>query len=236
MQIFFLERVDQQKGRLNEEETRHCIQVLRHKAGDRIHAIDGHGNMYLTAIDKVHKKETWLEILEVFPEWGESSPAIHLYISPLRRKDRFEWLLEKSVELGVNRIVPVLCERSYKYRLPSVERMQSIVLSALKQCKRSRLPKLSDAEPLESALISDQSDLRMIAWCEAFIAFRQFQHQIETSSSITILIGPEGDFTPEEVEIAHSQHFEPVLLGQNRLRTETAAIFFLSAIKTICGY
>jgi len=236
MQIFFLEKVDQQRGRLNEAETRHCIQVLRHKAGDRIHAIDGQGNMYLTAIDKVQKKEVWLEILRVYPEWGEKDPIIHLYISPLSKKDRFEWLLEKSVELGVNRIVPVLCERSYKYRLPSEERMKSIVLSALKQCKRSRLPELSDAEPLESVLLSDQSALRMIAWCEASGAFSHFQHKIETSSTITILIGPEGDFTSEEVEMAHRQQFEPVLLGENRLRTETAAMFFLSAIKTIRGY
>ncbi len=236
MQIFLLEKINESSGRLNEEETRHCIQVLRHRKGDQIHAIDGKGNMYVAKIKDISRKEVWLTLLHTERDWGEKSPFIHLGISPLSKKDRFEWLLEKAVELGVNRISPVLCERSFKSRLPNEKRIQSIMVSALKQSKRSRLPELNDLQPLASLLLSDTSSIKLVAWCEAAQPLSTLFDTIKNNSSITLLIGPEGDFTPEEIQHAKHQQFIEVSLGNNRLRSETAGIYFLGAIKTICEY
>jgi len=236
MQIFWVETTDGISGKLNEAEAKHCIQVLRHQPGDHIHAVDGKGTYYRATIKALQKREVLLSLEERIANWGESPYFLEIAISPLTKKDRFEWFLEKAVELGVHSIVPIACQHTQKARLPKVERMEMILLTALKQAKRSRLPQLHPLQPLASYLENTSVQLGFIGWCEAEEAFSAFHDPVKSANSIHFLIGPEGDFSEKEVQQAIQHQFHPVSLGTNRLRTETAGMYALSAIKTLKGY
>ncbi|MEM7370519.1 MAG: RsmE family RNA methyltransferase [Bacteroidota bacterium] len=237
MQLFYLTRPSAEQGELNAIETRHCVKVLRHRIGDIIHAIDGQGNMYRARISQIYKDRTDLELLESRQNWGEHGKTLRLIVSPLRLKDRFEWLIEKAVELGVTEIFPIQCQRTDPYKSKfKPERIQTLMLTALKQCKRSRLPTLHPLQSLTSFLEQEREGPSFLAYCEAQSQMTHHQPKIVATSQLSILIGPEGDFTEEEVQQAQHQACFPVLLGDQRLRTETAALFALSQVKTYWGY
>ena len=228
MQLFFFTILDNRQAMLAAEEARHCIKVLRHREGDQLHGIDGRGNKYLAEIVGIQKDRVSLSILESQSDWGEHNHQLDLAISPLRHRDRLEWAIEKAVELGVTSISPVLCHRTVKTGL-KVNRLEALILSALKQSKRSRLPILHPLVPLADYLATTQAQQRFIPYCST-------THSLSSSlnpatSHTAILIGPEGDFTEAEVAAAREQKFIPVSLGENRLRTETAAIYALSVMK-----
>lgn len=228
MQLFFLNRLTDHEAQLAADEARHCVKVLRYREGDSLHGIDGQGNKYLTTITAIQKHTVTLSIQEVLADWGEHPYQVELAISPLRHRDRLEWAIEKAVELGVTSIHPVLCSRTVKTGLKA-SRLESLILSALKQSKRARLPILHPLVPLVDYLASTQAKQRFIPYCEASLLL---QTAIPSTNPHTaILIGPEGDFTPEEVARAKGSNFVPVSLGENRLRTETAAIYALSSLK-----
>lgn len=226
----FLIKFEEKLAYLDQDEMRHCLKVLRHRPGDYILGIDGMGNQYSATITEVEKKRVLLTINETQSDWGEKTTYVRLALSPLRAKDRFEWAVEKAVELGVNEICPVICHRTVKSRIKP-ERISSIMLSALKQCKRSRLPVLKEAQPLQQWLSSPAEGLKYIPWCETQDTFQTYRAEIGAAKEITLLIGPEGDFTEEEVSFAKDNGFIPVSLGENRLRTETAAIFSMGILK-----
>ena len=236
MQIFHLKRLGEQKGILQREEAHHCVKVLRHAVGDAIHTIDGTGNYFPATIKEIQKDKVLLELGEAQSNWGEIPYHISIGISPLTKKDRFEWFLEKSVELGIGHITPILCKRTGPGRLPKPERMEKILLAATKQSKRSRIPTLNSLVPFERYLSESQAEVRMLAWCKATEAFQAHKGAIMDSHSLDILIGPEGDFTDAEVDQAIDKGLLPISLGHNRLRTETAALFTLSALKTLLAY
>ncbi|MDX2249927.1 MAG: RsmE family RNA methyltransferase [Bacteroidia bacterium] len=234
MQIFFAEILSGQSGQLTEEEARHCQKVLRHQPGDRIHVTDGSGNMFLAQIQSFDRAGASLLILETYPGFGESGVKVRLAVSLLRLKDRFEWLMEKAVELGVTEIFPIICERTDKYKGKVKEdRLEKIILTALKQSKRSKLPLFHEAIPFQKFIHLPDNGFRILAWCESEQKIQLFSQDIQNASSVTLVIGPEGDFTHDEVQLARENGYEVVSLGEIRLRTETAAMYVLSVLKML---
>lgn len=237
MQLFLVDKKDNQTGHLSASESRHCMRALRHSIGDEINCIDGKGNMYISQIDTYNKEIVSVKLLETFSGWGEHSANVRLVVSPLRLKDRFEWLIEKSVELGVNEIFPILCQRTDKYKSKfKTARLETLILTALKQCKRSSLPTLHPSQAIDSFLNQPHEGSAFVARGDSTDSLQSLSRTIQEAKTLTLLIGPEGDFTDEEMKLATDRGFQPVSLGTNRLRTETAGIYGLSIFKMIQGY
>jgi len=237
MQIFQAETIEFPLATLGPEESRHCIKVLRHQEGDLIYLTQGKGFLYQGRILTYDKRETQLEIVETFEGFGEHGHQIRLAVSPLLLKDRFEWIMEKAVELGATEIIPLHCHRTDVYKAKfKVRRVESILITALKQSKRSQLPRLHEVQPFEDWIEEEMDGLKLMGWCEADTPVQHYTQKIKDLGSITLLIGPEGDFTEEEVALGQEAGFLPISMGENRLRTETAAIHALSFVKFLKGY
>jgi 16S rRNA (uracil1498-N3)-methyltransferase len=205
---------------LSELTSKHCIQVLRMRANESMHLTDGIGNLYTASIVEPDKKKTVVKIDSV-----EHTPAptknVCIAIGLLKNTGRFEWFLEKATEMGVTKIVPLICERSERSNLKG-ERMRGVLVAALIQSKQTWLPNLS--EPITVAQFIDKhpTSQKLIAHCED--GNKTALMDIPKNSDTSILIGPEGDFTAHEIEAALSANYSPVSLGNTRLRTETAAM------------
>jgi 16S rRNA (uracil1498-N3)-methyltransferase len=235
MTPFYISEIQGNTGILHGEEARHCVKVLRLKVGDEVVAVDGKGNMYTGEILRLGKERVEFSLDEKNEEWGEHGYKIRIWASPLHKADRFEWLVEKAVELGATEICPYLSIRTVKTGF-RVDRMDRIAIAATKQCKRSRTPIVHEPVPLAKALADSQTDLRLIAWMQASSPLVNVQTQVVQAKSLDLFIGPEGGFSDEEAEAALSSGLVPISLGENRLRTETAAIHLLSAIKVFKQY
>lgn len=232
MQLFWFSIHSPQEATLDQNETQHCMKVLRHQIGDEIWGIDGEGKWYRARIVGGNRRETQLQIVESQENWGEKPQYIRFGVSPLHKKDRFEWFVEKAVELGANEIVPVICERTVKKGIKA-ERMQHIMKSALKQCKRSRLPIFAEPQSIKDFVQEDDAPLKLMPYCEANQAIQALGDEIAAVNRVSVLIGPEGDFTEEEVNWAKEAGWHLLSLGETRLRTETAAIYTLAFLKGI---
>jgi 16S rRNA (uracil1498-N3)-methyltransferase len=219
---------------LNEEESMHIMKVLRKKVGDRLHTTDGRGMVYEVEIADMQKKNIALTTIAVKQAEPNPTPAIHIAIAPLKQIDRFEWFLEKAVEIGVTSIIPISTKRTERTVLKH-ERLQKIMLSAMKQSQRFHLPHLAVMTPFEQYLaqVAQQQSKKYIGWCGAEVppALPQVMSTDPPSLQKHFLIGPEGDFTLDEANKAISAGFEPVSLGSHRLRTETAGIAALCLLQ-----
>lgn len=235
MTPFFFSEISENTGILTEEEARHCVKVLRLRRGDQVLGIDGRGKMYVGIIEELGKQRVEVRFHETHENWGEHPYRIAVWVSPLHKADRFEWLVEKCVELGATSFHPYVSKRTVKTGL-RVGRLERIATSALKQCLRSRLPEIH--EPVEFAEIPELAtgDLKLFGWMEATEPLTELQKKIEGAKSLDLLIGPEGGFSEEEAAAAKAAGFLPISLGNNRLRTETAAIHTLSMVKTFKNY
>ena len=204
---------------LPESESHHIHHVLRKQSGEHIEATDGRGNFYLLRIVEWQAKRL---LVEVIKKWADPSPHefLILAVAPTKQIDRYEWMVEKCIELGATQIIPVVCQRSERRRLRK-DRLERIALAAMKQSLHSRLPEISDLTPFPDLFHLPLPDNRLIAHCG------DGQHQsIERGSGQHILlVGPEGDFSPEEVKLARENGFQEVQMGAYRLRTETAALY-----------
>jgi 16S rRNA (uracil1498-N3)-methyltransferase len=237
MQIFLLNHREGEKGWLDRDETKHCLKVLRHKSGDEIHTIDGKGTMFLCRIEQEEASGLALTILSAYKNWGEKEVTIRLAVSPLRLRDRFEWMIEKAVELGVDEIFPLTCQRTDKYKGKfKVDRIEKILITATKQCKRSRIPTLYPQQPFDQFMESVQDEERGLFLASADAEQPLQTYETEQFQTVTLLVGPEGDFTAQEIDAALEKGFQLASLGNNRLRTETAAIYGLSIFKMQNGY
>jgi 16S rRNA (uracil1498-N3)-methyltransferase len=205
---------------LSEATSKHCIQVLRMRASENIHLTDGIGNLYTASIVAPDKKKTVVKVESVV-HTPAPTKNVSIAIGLLKNTGRFEWFLEKATEMGVTKIVPLICERSERSNL-KLERMQGVVVAALIQSKQTWLPVLS--EPITVAQFIDKhpTSQKLIAHCEE--AGKTALKDISSSNDTSILIGPEGDFTPSEITLAIDAQYTPVSLGENRLRTETAGM------------
>lgn len=218
---------------LPEEEALHCVRVLRLKEGDQVEVVDGKGHLFLCEIVSANHKNCAVSIVEktdVAPHWG---CRLTVVIAPTKNIDRFEWMLEKSVEMGVDRIIPVLCRYSERKQLKT-ERLNKILVSAMKQSLKATLPQLDELTPVMDVINSVGKDgQRFIAYCDKEIPRRDLVKEYKKGSDVVIMIGPEGDFSKEEIRAALDAGFVPVTLGKSRLRTETAGVFAVAAVHTI---
>lgn len=218
---------------LPEEEAQHCVRVLRLKEGDQVEVVDGKGHLFLCEIVSANHKNCAVSIVEktdVAPHWG---CRLTVVIAPTKNIDRFEWMLEKSEEMGVDRIIPVLCRYSERKQLKT-ERLNKILVSAMKQSLKATLPQLDELTPVMDVINSVGKDgQRFIAYCDKEILRRDLVKEYKKGSDVVIMIGPEGDFSKEEIRAALDAGFVPVTLGKSRLRTETAGVFAVAAVHTI---
>ncbi len=222
---------------LGEEDSKHCVKVLRMTGGDLIEIVDGNGNLYTCRITMAHPKRCAVEVVErveQLPHWG---CRIVLGIAPTKHLDRMEWLAEKCVEMGVDRIVPLRCHNSERTVLKT-DRLKKIMVSAMKQSLKATLPQLDELTPVEQLMKEPFDGVRCIAYCDEQLPREQRQtlaSAYKPGCDVMVLIGPEGDFSPEEVQVACESGFAPVTLGDSRLRTETAgmmAVAFIHALNS----
>jgi 16S rRNA (uracil1498-N3)-methyltransferase len=235
MELFYAYEADGRVCRLDAEESGHCVRVLRHRAGDEIHVIDGAGTLFRCRLVDDNPRGAEAEVLEAFPGWNAHPYRLTVACCPTKNNERFEWFVEKATEVGVDRIVPVIGERSER-KVYKTDRAARIALSATKQSLKARIPEI--AEPLSVKDFIGQTDpadgsLKLIAYCfEGETKRISIQEALQAfgGRDITILIGPEGDFSPEEARLAVEHGYVPVHLGASRLRTETAAVLAATAV------
>lgn len=221
-----------ESNQLPEIESQHCIKVLRMKQGDKIYVTDGKGYRYNCTIIDPNPKRVYLNIdsKEFIPNhWNEQ---ISIAIAPTKNMDRIEWFAEKSTEIGINSIIPIKCSHSERKELKT-ERVNKILVSAMKQSLKTVLPQISEMAKFTDVVKKPFDGQKFIAYCDESIEKKTFTKEYIAGKNALILIGPEGDFSPEEVCIAIDNGFTPVTFGDSRLRTETAALFAVTAIQTI---
>ena len=214
----------QKEIELDEDTSRHVVQVLRMKEGEELNLTDGKGNLITAGIIDDHKKHCTVKVVDS-KFTSQTSRKITIAVSLLKNTNRFEWFLEKATEIGVSAIIPLICERTAKQKF-RYDRMNQICISAMLQSQQTWLPVLHEpAKYIEyiKSLMGDTNVTRFIAHCEEPAA-KQNLSTLQPFNSSIILIGPEGDFTKDEIKLALENNFMPVSLGETRLRTETAGV------------
>jgi len=212
---------------LSETSSKHCVQVLRMDVGEQIDITNGQGGLFHATIQVAHKKNAVVTIT-ASKQTDRPKQKLQLGISLLKNAVRLEWLFEKATEIGVTSITPLVCERTIHERFKT-ERMQQIIQSAMIQSQQTWLPVLSETMPLLQFITKGSAAQKLFAHCEPL--HKTSIQSIEPSDDLLLLIGPEGDFAPSEIEAAIAKEFIPIDLGPTRLRTETAGIFALSCLK-----
>ncbi|NQY10170.1 MAG: 16S rRNA (uracil(1498)-N(3))-methyltransferase [Flavobacteriales bacterium] len=206
---------------LDKDESHHCIKVLRLGQGDVIKTIDGKGAFYTAKIIGAHAKNCEIQITESIQNYGKRDYHLHIAIAPTKNMSRIEWFVEKATECGIDEISFIQCNHSERNHF-NTKRLHKILLSAVKQSQQAYLPKINEIVPAEQFLRTERKGQRFIASC-LYMKDLKLSKKYK-NGDVTILIGPEGDFSPEELKIASDQGYEAISLGKTRLRTETAAI------------
>ena len=270
MELFFSDDICDSRVRLDQEESAHCVRVLRHRAGDEISVIDGRGTLYRCALEIADAKGAEARVIEAQPGFGAHPYHLTMAVCPTKNIDRFEWFVEKATEIGVDVIAPVIGERSER-KVVKTDRLRRLVLSATKQSLKAAMPEVAEAVSVRDFIAAAPADaLKLICYCfddveripitevlrrqAAAAANLRFAHPSQpdgwappvyeatgghgfagstacpTEKRILVLIGPEGDFSPEEAAMARERGWIPVQLGPSRLRTETAAVTAVTAV------
>ena len=220
-------------GILPEGESAHCCRVLRMKPGDEIIVTDGRGQRYRCEILKADPVRTEVKILERETTDAEHSYHLTLAVAPTKNADRMEWMVEKAVEVGVDRIVLLKCQRSER-KVQRSDRLLKVMISAMKQSLSTRLPELVELTDFKSFVREGgKGEKKFFGYCSEEYPRKEFVKEYQAGEDVTVMIGPEGDFTPEEVSMAVENGFIPVTFGNKRLRTETAGVFAVIAVNVI---
>ena len=212
------------------EESRHIIRVLRKKVGDSVYITNGNGIIFNGRIIDPSLQACKIEITD-YEKSIEPMYTLHLAVAPTKNIERFEWFLEKATEIGIDEITPVICEHSER-KVIKQHRLEKIIQSAMKQSLRPYLPKLNETVKLKDFLEQDLGGLKFIAHCQEGEKV-ELKRRVAPDKDILILIGPEGDFSESEIDLAIEKGFWPVSMGDYRLRTETAAIVACSTVRFI---
>lgn len=231
MILFFCNTAGGGLIRLDEDESRHCLKVLRLGIGDTIHVTDGKGNLYEAKISGTASGIVEAAVISTTESPLSKDFRIHIAIAPPKNAERFEWFLEKSTEIGINEITPLFCQRSERDRV-NHERLRRILVSAVKQSLKTRMPLLNAAVSLKDFLKEPRQGEKFIATCISGKE-EEIQKVYTKAMDAIVLIGPEGDFTDEEIAASVNAGYKPVSLGQSRLRTETAGVYVTAAINLI---
>lgn len=232
MQLFYNPLLDNNSNQFsfNKEESKHIVKVLRKKVGDDLQITNGKGLLFTAEIivsDMAMCKARIISKQKKHPKMHR----LHIAVAPTKNTDRFEWFLEKATEIGIHEITPILCDHSER-RILKMERLQKVVQSAMKQSLRTYLPKLNEPIPFSEFVSGKHKELLFIAHCRDEEKL-DLKRCIAADKDVTILIGPEGDFSQKEITEAYEQNFLPISLGEARLRTETAAIVSCTAVALI---
>ncbi len=222
MQVFFAPNLKKITYQLTEEESKHAIKVLRLELGEEVCLIDGKGGLYYGIIDDVHPKKTIVRIIEKIEQYGRRNYRLHMAVAPTKSIDRLEWFLEKATEIGIDEVTPIVSQHSERKTIKP-ERLEKIILSAAKQSIKAYLPHLNPLQSFADFVRNQQEGARFIAHCGANPK-PSLKSVLQEKQDVLILIGPEGDFSPEEVALALDAGFKEVHLGKSRLRTETAGV------------
>jgi 16S rRNA (uracil1498-N3)-methyltransferase len=220
MLLFFQPNISQNCF-LDIDDSRHCIKVLRKTIKDIIHVVDGEGGLYECEIIKAHEKKCEFRILSAQKNFQKRDSYLHIAIAPTKNADRLEWFIEKSVEIGIDEISLIQTKHSER-KQQKLERLEKIAISAMKQSLKAYLPKINELIPFEKFLKSVRQEQKFLAHLTD--ASKPLISLLKPQSSYCIMIGPEGDFSDEEILLAKKEKFEWVTLGNSRLRTETAGI------------
>ena len=223
MQLFYSPDITPPLYTLSEEESGHCVRVLRLKEGDSLHITDGKGTLYRAEVEDAHPKRCTIRIVEEHHEWEKRPYSLTIAVAPTKNIDRIEWFVEKATECGIDRIVPILCDHSER-KVVKGERLEKIAISAMKQSLKAYLPTIAPLTPIRTLLEEPFDGVRLIAHCEEDMERIFMGELIDKGDNVMVLIGPEGDFSKEEIEAARKAGFREVTLGKERLRTETAAL------------
>jgi 16S rRNA (uracil1498-N3)-methyltransferase len=221
--ILYVPDVSDEELTLPEDEGRHAIKVLRSNEGDELRLVDGRGGIYRAFVQRIDKKDCVVRIADELQGFGQRPYRLTLAVAPTKNDQRFEWFLEKATEMGIDRIVPLIGARSEKERTKP-ERFRKILIAAMKQSNKAYLPELEDPVPFGEFLERIEDEQAFIAHCYQEPQRTPLKDAYEQGGNVTIMIGPEGDFTPQEVEEAMEGGVRPVSLGKAVLRTETAAV------------
>ncbi len=231
MQLFYAPRLDPQASHyvFPEDESRHCVMVLRLGMGDLLHLTDGRGMMCLARIIDATPRHCRVEILDRQAEFEKRNYELVMAVAPTKNADRFEWFAEKATEIGVDRIVPLQTDHCVRRTL-KIDRLEKVVTSAIKQSLKAYLPVIDPLTPLREWIVQPFDGVKLIAHCKQDVPRRFIGDLISPRSCVMVLIGPEGDFSPEEIGLARQYGFVDVSLGHSRLRTETAAVMAAAAV------
>jgi 16S rRNA (uracil1498-N3)-methyltransferase len=234
MELFFSHDIEGGICRLDHDESGHCIKVLRHRCSDEISVIDGCGTLYRCRITSDNHKGVEAMILDSVENWGGHSYRLHLAVCPTKNNDRYEWFAEKACEIGFDVLSPVIGEHSER-RVLKTARVEKILVSAAKQSLKAAVPVVNEPVSVKEFIksMADSEALKLIAyWFEdENVPRRSIKEVLDgyEGSDVVVMIGPEGDFSLEEAQLAVEAGFIPVHLGASRLRTETAAVTAASA-------
>ena len=240
MQLFFAQDIESDYCTLNEDESHHCVKVMRLTVGDPVSVTDGSGTLCHCTILEAHPKHCLLQVYEHITDYGRHAFHLHVAVAPTKNTARMEWFVEKAVEMGIDEITPIICDHSERC-LMRQDRLQKIAVSAMKQSLKAFMPLIHPPTTLHELIErvqtqqyknnnQDNNSQFSILNSQLFIAYCDGDHRTplhdiyHPGENVLILIGPEGDFSPKEIEQALSAGFHPVTLGQYRLRTETAAL------------
>jgi 16S rRNA (uracil1498-N3)-methyltransferase len=227
--IFFQPDLSSGTVELNEEETHHCMRVLRIKKGGQIALADGKGTEALAVIEEEKKRTCRLRIVDRILHHPKQQGRLHLVLAPLKNNERMEWFVEKATELGLDELSFILCEHSERSRI-NMERLQKVAISAMKQSQQWFLPLIH--EPVRfNDFIQQAGGLKLIAACEVGVEHHIASQLTLSSEQVCVMIGPEGDFSTDELKEAESLGFIPVSLGKSILRSETAALYVCALMR-----
>ena len=229
MELFYSQDIEGGTCRLDHDESGHCIKVLRHRCGDEISVIDGRGTLYRCRIISDSHKEVVAQIIDSVQDWGGHPYNLHLAVCPTKNNDRYEWFAEKACEMGFDELSPIIGDHSER-RILKTQRVEKILISASKQSLKAAVPVVNEPVSVKEFITAnaDNNGLKLIAYCfdDERVPRRSIKDVLVgyEGTDVTVMIGPEGDFSHEEAELALQAGFIPVHLGASRLRTETAAI------------
>lgn len=223
MQLFYDATINEKLNSFifDKEESKHIIKVLRKKENDILFVTNGLGYLFKTEIILASDSKCTVRILS-FEKASKTNYHLHLAVAPTKMNDRYEWFLEKATEIGISEITPIICDHSER-KVVKTDRFDKIILAAMKQSNQLFLPKLNEPIALKDFLKKDLNGTKYIAHCEE-TSKKTLKESIKPSTDIVILIGPEGDFSEKEIKLSLESNYNPVSLGNTRLRTETAAI------------